>query len=500
MLSDAISQYAGSGQWPVAATLAVVLFGIAILVLAIFMRVYDLRTGTVGSRPVQLSRGQRIFRVVGGAVFALILVILYAPFLIMGVLSFAERTTAVFPPSDFSFISYQKLFNPNDFSLYRIPGEPLVNYLTPDRSLGDAGAPDLGPRHHLRDDGGARFRERFPGRGAVFYALLLGMVTPGIILGLGFRLFADQISLPTGWRTTGLLTHIAWTMPFGFIVFLVFLNRFDRTIEEAAAVLGASAWTTFRTVTLPVLAPGVLASTPVWVHPLLRRNPALIARPGTGPDLAHRHHRRDNGPHHAGALRARLVDRAGFVRTGRVLSPLLRARTPPLLRHACHRGRGGDGHGYGSRSRQRGGRLERELSHLGRHRRHVHRCGGGGRRWQAEHQQGADDAPPRVRGDQHRARGCRRSTLGLSVRDLLAASESFTYGTTRATNAIVEGKTARTAFFTTHGFPGHPAVAGRRQTGPLPATPVSAALRPALPDLRDRGADRLRRGCLHPPR
>ena len=45
------------------------------------------------------------------------------------------------------------------------------------------------------------------------------------------------------------------------------------------------------------------------------------------------------------------------------------------------------------------------------------------------------------------------ATLGLSVRELLAASESFTYGTTRATNAIVEGKTARTAFFTTYGFP-----------------------------------------------
>jgi putative spermidine/putrescine transport system permease protein len=44
MLSDAISQYAGSGQWPVAAALAVVLFGIAIVVLALFMRVYDLRT------------------------------------------------------------------------------------------------------------------------------------------------------------------------------------------------------------------------------------------------------------------------------------------------------------------------------------------------------------------------------------------------------------------------------------------------------------------------
>jgi N-methylhydantoinase A len=43
--------------------------------------------------------------------------------------------------------------------------------------------------------------------------------------------------------------------------------------------------------------------------------------------------------------------------------------------------------------------------------------------------------------------------LGLTPREVLARSESFTYGTTRATNAIVEGKTARTAFFTTVGFP-----------------------------------------------
>ncbi len=43
--------------------------------------------------------------------------------------------------------------------------------------------------------------------------------------------------------------------------------------------------------------------------------------------------------------------------------------------------------------------------------------------------------------------------LGTTVPVLLADTESFTYGTTRATNAIVEGKTARTAFFTTEGFP-----------------------------------------------
>ena len=43
--------------------------------------------------------------------------------------------------------------------------------------------------------------------------------------------------------------------------------------------------------------------------------------------------------------------------------------------------------------------------------------------------------------------------LGVAVDELLGRTDVFTYGTTRATNAIVEGRTARTAFFTTEGFP-----------------------------------------------
>jgi N-methylhydantoinase A len=44
-------------------------------------------------------------------------------------------------------------------------------------------------------------------------------------------------------------------------------------------------------------------------------------------------------------------------------------------------------------------------------------------------------------------------SLGVTVSELLAATDILTYGTTRATNAVVEGRTARTAFFTTEGFP-----------------------------------------------
>jgi N-methylhydantoinase A len=45
------------------------------------------------------------------------------------------------------------------------------------------------------------------------------------------------------------------------------------------------------------------------------------------------------------------------------------------------------------------------------------------------------------------------SQFGLTVVELLERTTHFAYGTTRATNAIVEGKTPRTAFFTTAGFP-----------------------------------------------
>jgi N-methylhydantoinase A len=45
------------------------------------------------------------------------------------------------------------------------------------------------------------------------------------------------------------------------------------------------------------------------------------------------------------------------------------------------------------------------------------------------------------------------SGLGPTVQEPLARTDVVTYGTTRATNAIVEGCTARTAFFTAEGFP-----------------------------------------------
>jgi putative spermidine/putrescine transport system permease protein len=207
-----------------------------------------------------LTVGQRLVKSLSGALLAFVLLVLYAPFAVMISLSFQESGTAVFPPQQFSLISYQKLLNPNDYSLFTIAGEPLTNYLPPLRLSLILGLLTAALATALALMAALAFRRQFRGRGPLFYVLLLGMLTPGVILGLGMRLFADQVGMQAHWYTTGLLLHVAWTMPFGFIVFLIFLNRYDMSVEEAAESLGASRWTVFRTVTLPLLAPGVMGS------------------------------------------------------------------------------------------------------------------------------------------------------------------------------------------------------------------------------------------------
>ncbi|MBX9609741.1 MAG: hydantoinase/oxoprolinase family protein [Gammaproteobacteria bacterium] len=61
--------------------------------------------------------------------------------------------------------------------------------------------------------------------------------------------------------------------------------------------------------------------------------------------------------------------------------------------------------------------------------------------------------PARIFGGLSQALADAAGKLGLEVTDLLARTDIFIYGTTRATNAIVTGKIARTAFLTTAGFP-----------------------------------------------
>ena len=98
------------------------------------------------------------------------------------------------------------------------------------------------------------------GKGYVFAFIMVPLVVPTIILGASllsfFRQFLD-VNL-TLWTVA--LAHMLISIPFSFLVMMARLEGFDRSLEEASADLGMSAWQTFRRVTLPLAMPGVLAS------------------------------------------------------------------------------------------------------------------------------------------------------------------------------------------------------------------------------------------------
>ncbi len=107
---------------------------------------------------------------------------------------------------------------------------------------------------------GMAFRQRFFGSGILFYAILLSLMTPGILISLGLSLLWYYLGADPGIYTTALGVQVVWALPFGFLVMTAVFNRYDAAAEEAARDLGASSFTTFREVTLPIVWTGVFGA------------------------------------------------------------------------------------------------------------------------------------------------------------------------------------------------------------------------------------------------
>jgi len=115
-------------------------------------------------------------------------------------------------------------------------------------------------------------RYAFPAKTFSEVSLYIPIVIPEIVMGIGvlvlfsatFNVLNRALGLVGDHRLTlGLgtviVSHIAFSIPFVALVVRARLHGFDRSIEEAAMDLGANEWITFWRVTLPSIAPGVLA-------------------------------------------------------------------------------------------------------------------------------------------------------------------------------------------------------------------------------------------------
>jgi spermidine/putrescine transport system permease protein len=105
----------------------------------------------------------------------------------------------------------------------------------------------------------ALVRYRFRGRTLTDFFVFLPLATPEVVLGAALLGLFLQAAFNTGFATI-VIAHTMFTISYVVVTVKARLEGMDRHIEEAAMDLGATEWTTFRKITLPLIAPGVGAA------------------------------------------------------------------------------------------------------------------------------------------------------------------------------------------------------------------------------------------------
>jgi len=105
----------------------------------------------------------------------------------------------------------------------------------------------------------ALVRYGFRGRGLVNTLIFMPMTTPEIVMGASLLALFLNLGVATGFATI-LIAHITFNISYVVVTVKARLAGFDRHLEEAAMDLGANEWVTFARVTLPLIAPGILAA------------------------------------------------------------------------------------------------------------------------------------------------------------------------------------------------------------------------------------------------
>ena len=104
-------------------------------------------------------------------------------------------------------------------------------------------------------------RHRFMGRGSTNLLVFLPMSTPEIVLGASLlTLFLNTTSVFQLGFLTIFIAHVMFIISFVVVTVKARLIGFDRHLEEAAMDLGANELVTFRKVTLPLIAPAMIAA------------------------------------------------------------------------------------------------------------------------------------------------------------------------------------------------------------------------------------------------
>ena len=174
-----------------------------------------------------------------------ILAFLYLPLLILSLYSFNDsRINAVW--TGFTFKWYAALLE-NDRALEALGNSLLIASVTTVVST------VMGTLAAL-----ALHRYQYKCRLLINNLLYLPILIPEIVMGLSLLVLFSQLGINLG-RPTLIIAHITFCISFVIITVGARLEGCRQDLEEAASDLYATPWNAFRYVTLPMIAPGIIA-------------------------------------------------------------------------------------------------------------------------------------------------------------------------------------------------------------------------------------------------
>jgi spermidine/putrescine transport system permease protein len=195
---------------------------------------------------MEATLSKRARRLLGGY-FSLAVVFLYAPILVLLVFSFNSSELPSFPLTGFTLHWYREFIANGE-----LRGALATSAIV--AALSSVGAVVLGTLASF-----ALARRRFRGKALASALLLSPLVMPFVVFGIALLLLFHTLGIPRSIATV-VIGHIVISLPYTVLVLVPRLEQVDVALEEAAYDLGAGPLGTFRTVTLPLIAPAVVSA------------------------------------------------------------------------------------------------------------------------------------------------------------------------------------------------------------------------------------------------